>query len=332
MSADVLSYLRRLLPAVDPQGSDGELLRRYVATGAEGEFTELLRRHGPLVWSVCRRVLGDAHAAEDVFQATFLQLARKAGTLRRDGSLAGWLHTVATRLARRALRAEQRRRRRERVHVLSHPPSADDLTWRELRQMLDAEIARLPEAYRQPLILCYLENRSQIEAAHRLGLPQAVLRGRLERGRQKLRQRLEKLGLPLAAMLLLAKTETVPAALLEATRQTVCSVLAGGPVPPSIAALAAGGSLLSRLKIGLLASILLIVGGVGIGSASRQAGPKEKPKDDPPKAEAARQDLHGDPLPAGALARSGHCARSGCRIRTWPSPPTERKSLRSARN
>jgi DNA-directed RNA polymerase specialized sigma24 family protein len=118
MSADVLSYLRRLLPEADPQRPDSELLCRFAATGAEGEFTELLRRHGPLVWAVCRRVLGDVHAAEDVFQATFLQLARKAGTLRRDGSLASWLHTVATRLAHRALLAEQRRRRRDRDSAL----------------------------------------------------------------------------------------------------------------------------------------------------------------------------------------------------------------------
>jgi RNA polymerase sigma factor (sigma-70 family) len=158
MSAGVLSYLRHLLPTNEAQLPDGELLRRFVTAGEQVAFTELLRRHGSLVWGVCRRVLGDAHAAEDAFQATFLQLAHRAGSLERGGSLAGWLHTVATRIARRARRTEERRRRRDRTHVPSTWTPADELTWRELRQMLDAEIARLPEVYRQPLILCYLED------------------------------------------------------------------------------------------------------------------------------------------------------------------------------
>src|SRR5436190_23129915 len=163
MTAEVLSYLRHLPTTAEARLADGELLRRFAA-GEQATFTELLRRHGPLVWGVCRRVLGDAHAAEDAFQATFLQLAQRAGALRSDGSLAGWLHTVATRIARRARLAEQRRRRRDRTYVPSTPASADELTWRELRQMLDAEIARLPEPYRQPLILCYLDNQPQREA------------------------------------------------------------------------------------------------------------------------------------------------------------------------
>src|SRR5437763_17135151 len=106
MTAEVLSYVRDLLPTAEAQLADGELLRRF-AGGEQAPFTELLQRHGPLVWGVCRRVLGDAHAAEDAFQATFLRLAQRAGALRSDGSLAGWLHTVATRLARRARPAAQ---------------------------------------------------------------------------------------------------------------------------------------------------------------------------------------------------------------------------------
>ena len=166
MSAGILSYLRRLLPTPEAQFADGELLRRFGA-GEQAAFTELLRRHGPLVWGVFRRVLGDAHAAEDAFQATFLQLSRRAGTLRDGDSLAGWLHTVATRLARRAWLAERRRCRRDRAYAAARVP-ADDLSWRELRQLLDAEIARLPEPYRQPLILCYLDN-------HRTAKPPAAL-------------------------------------------------------------------------------------------------------------------------------------------------------------
>src|SRR6267378_2515989 len=135
MTAEVLFYLRHLPTTAEARLTDGELLRRF-AGGEEATFTELLQRHGPLVWGVCRRVLGDAHAAEDAFQATFLRLAQRAGALSGEGSLAGWLHTVATRIARRASLAEQRRRRRERTYVPSPAASAaDELTWRELRQL-----------------------------------------------------------------------------------------------------------------------------------------------------------------------------------------------------
>jgi RNA polymerase sigma factor (sigma-70 family) len=305
MSAGVLSYLRHLLPTAEAVISDGELLRRFAATREPTAFTELLLRHGPLVWGVCRRVLGNVPAAEDAFQATFLQLAQRAAALRRDAPLAGWLHTVAARLARRARLAEERRRRRERATRPATPAPADDLTWRELRQILDAEIARLPGPYRQPLILCYLENRPQAEAARRLGLAPAVLRGRLERGRQKLRRRLEKLGLPLASALLLAHTDSLPAALAQTTLQTVCSALAGEPVSPAVATLAAGTTLLTRVKIGLVAAALLVAVGVGIGGATRRAEPAVAPPLSAPRAARPSVDALGDPLPPGAILRLG---------------------------
>ncbi len=317
MSAGVLSYLRHLLPTVDSQLSDGELLRRFAVAGDQAAFTELLRRHGPLVWGVCRRVLRDAHDAEDAFQATFLQLARRAASLRRDGSLAGWLHTVATRLAGRAARAEQRRRRRDRVHAHATSTSADELTWRELQQMLDREIARLPEPYRQPLILCYLENRPQIEAAHRLGITPGVLRGRLERGRQKLRQRLEKLGLPLAATLLLTRTDPVPAALGETTCRMVFGVLTGGPVPRSVAILAAGGTFAARLKLGVVTVVLLVAGGISIGEGRRPEPSAAPPPRQPATPARPGVDALGDPLPPGAIRRLG---TERHRVQAWPVP------------
>jgi RNA polymerase sigma factor (sigma-70 family) len=315
MSPGVLSYLRQLLPTTGTPLPDGELLHRFAVGGDEAAFTELLRRHGPLVWGVCRRVLGDAHAAEDAFQATFLQLARRAGALRRDGALSGWLHRVATRLARRAALAEQRRRLRDRTHRPATTP-ADELTWRELREILDMEIARLPEPYRQPLILCYLESRTQEEAARRLGLAPAVLRGRLERGRQKLRRRLEKVGLPLAAALLLVKADPIPAALGETTRRTILRVLAGGPVPPAIATLLSGGSFLSRFPIAVVALALLLGGGLGLGGATRQADPPAAPPAAEPPAQARRAgDALGDPLPPGAVRRLGTRRH---RVQHWP--------------
>jgi RNA polymerase sigma factor (sigma-70 family) len=306
MSTGVLSYLRRLLPTTGTELPDDELVGRFAATGEPAAFTELLRRHGPLVWGVCRRVLGNAHAAEDAFQATFLQLAQQADKLGRNGSVAGWLHTVAARLARRAWRADERRRRRDRAHGLAMQSPADDRTWRELRQLLDVEIARLPEPYRQPLILCYLENRPQAEAARCLGLAPAALRGRLERGRQKLRRRLENLGLPLAAALLLTRADPVPASLCDQTLQTVSSALAGGPVPSAVAALTAGGTLLSRLTIGMVAAGLLVAGVLGFGGASPRAEPAVTlPPAEPSAQVRHRVDALGDPLPEGALLRLG---------------------------
>jgi RNA polymerase sigma factor (sigma-70 family) len=305
MSAGVLSYLRHLLPSADAALADGELLRRFVAARDQGAFTELLRRHGPLVWGVCRRVLGEAAAVEDAFQATFLELSRRAAALGRDGSLAGWLHTVAARVARRARLADERRRRRDRAHLPPVPAYADHLTWCEVRQLLDAEIARLPGPYRPPLILCYLENRSQAEAACVLGLAPAVLRGRLERGRQKLRRRLEARGLPLAAGLLLTRAGPAPAALREATLRTACAALAGGPVPPAVAALAAGGTPLARVKR-VIAAVLVALAAAGVGDAGRRNRPGAAPSPGPPSA-AARgpADGLGDPLPEGGLLRLG---------------------------
>src|SRR5262245_37951088 len=292
MSAAVLQHLRRLLPSPRPDTPDGELLRRFVAARDESAFAELLNRHGPLVWGACRRAAGDAHAAEDAFQATFLQLARQAARLGGDGPLAGWLRTVAARLGRRARLADQRRRRREQ----SRPPaaSADDRTWRELRQVLDAEIARLPEPYRRPIVLCYLEDLPQAEAARRLGVAPVVLRGRLERGRHKLRRRLEQLGLP-SAVLLLASADAAPAALREATLRAAL----GGPVPPAVAALAAGSGLAARVAV--VAAALLLAAGVGVAGVGRRAEPAAPPVVQPMEQGRPAADALGDPLPPGAL-------------------------------
>src|SRR5262245_21560184 len=206
----LVEHIRAVAPA-ERDADDGALVRRFHEQRDEEAFSELVRRHGPLVMGACRRVVGDSHSAEDAFQAAFLLLARRAGRLTRPGSLAGWLYATAVRVAHAARRAELRRRRREQNAVRPTVAATDDLTWREIRERIDAEIARLPVAYRQPLILCYLQDLSQTEAARQLGVRPAVLRGRLERGRTKLRKRLEKLGLPLAAPMLLVGTEAVSA-------------------------------------------------------------------------------------------------------------------------
>src|SRR5262245_31137356 len=195
--------LGRLLPAVGGSDlSDAELLRRYADARDEDAFAELVRRNGPLVLRTCRHVLGEATAAEDAFQATFLLLARKARRLPATGSLAGWLHAVARRTARDARRAEDRRRRRERGRPAPRA-AADEVTLREACACLDAELAALPETYRLPIVLCCLQDLTYEAAARRAGCSVGALRGRLERGKDLLRRRLARHGLPLAAPLLL---------------------------------------------------------------------------------------------------------------------------------
>jgi RNA polymerase sigma factor (sigma-70 family) len=288
--------------------SDAELLGRFAGRRDEAAFAELVRRHGALVLGVCRRVLGDAHAAEDAFQATFLLLARRASRLTLPGSLAGWLHGAALRVANEARRAEGRRRRRERAHVPPAITNPNDLTWRDLRQCLDAELARLPEHLRAPLVLCYLQGLSQAEAAPRLGCTDTVLRGRLERGRAALR-RLARLGLPLAApLLLLPAPESASAAPCAATLATVTASLDGGPVVPEVSRLAAAASGLggvSRWKAVAALALLAVAVGLGAVVIVRPAVVPPKVDDAPAEVPKPRTDLAGDPLPPDALMRLG---------------------------
>src|SRR5262249_27321107 len=152
----VLRHLRELIAAntAVPQ-PDGELLEQYAARHDEAAFAALVRRHGPLVWSVCRRLLRDGPDAEDAFQATFLVLARAAGSVRKQGSLASWLYGVAYRTAAQARRRAAARRRHE-LRADRRPPAdpLEEITGRELLAALDEELQRLPEPLRAPLVLC----------------------------------------------------------------------------------------------------------------------------------------------------------------------------------
>jgi RNA polymerase sigma factor (sigma-70 family) len=271
---------------------DGELLRRFVSGNEESAFAELVRRNGPLVLGVCRRVLRDEHAAEDAFQATFLVLARRARRLGGEGSLAGWLHAVAWRTARQARRAEERRRRHER-QAKQPGPAGDGLAWGEVRGLIDAELMRLPERYRAAVVLCCLEDLPQAEAARRLGCSVGVLRGRLDRGRAVLRRRLGERGVSLAAVLL-GRGEEASAALQAATLAAVRGALAAG-----------AGVGRGRLVVGLL-TLLSIVG----ASAGYLAGGLPLPRPAvlhraAPPAAGPRLDRAGDPLPADAVFRLG---------------------------
>jgi RNA polymerase sigma factor (sigma-70 family) len=172
--------------------SDGQLLEWFVSQREEGAFAALVRRHGPMVLSVCRRVLRNSHDAEDAFQATFLVLAEKAPRLRQPELLANWLYGVAYRTALHARQRASRRSECEReMATLPVSKSDPEMESRELRRVLDEELEGLPEKFRAPLVLCYLEGMTNEEAARMLGWPSGSMSYRLARGRELLRERLE---------------------------------------------------------------------------------------------------------------------------------------------
>ena len=201
---NVLHHVGRLVGPRQAQDlPDQELLGRFVQSGEEAAFAALMERHGPMVLGVCGRVLQNAHDAEDACQAVFLVLARRANAVKKRGSLASWLHGVAWRVARKLRSTLARRNARESVAVAEKPTASApaDISWRELLQILDEELNRLPQVYKAPLVLCHLQGRTQDEAVRELGWTIWVLRGRLQRGREKLRARLLRRGITASAAL-----------------------------------------------------------------------------------------------------------------------------------
>jgi RNA polymerase sigma factor (sigma-70 family) len=246
----LLRYIRRLVRP--PEDSDAALLGRFISERDERAFTALLERHGPLVLQVCWRVLGNVEDAEDAFQAAFLVLAQSAATVHCRESLPAWLHGVARRVALKARLARARQFRQTRpLAVLPTDPCPDplsELSARQLLVILDEEVQRLPERYRLPVILCCLEGRTLEEAARHLGWTPGSVKGRLERGRARLHDRLVRRGLTLSAALAAAEVSrsaasaavlpllaaaTIRGALGFATRSAVAS-----DVSPTAVALA----------------------------------------------------------------------------------------------
>jgi RNA polymerase sigma factor (sigma-70 family) len=198
--------------------TDGELVERFVAARDEAAFETLLWRHGPMVLSLCLRLLRDSHAAEDAFQATFLVLFCKAGSIGKRESVGSWLHRVAYRIALKARSRASLQRQNEAVR-LGGSLALQELSAAEahremggllaqerddLRSLLDKELNRLPEKYRAPLVLCYLEGKTQEQAARELSWPAGTVAGRVARGKELLRGRLERRGLLLSAPALVA--------------------------------------------------------------------------------------------------------------------------------
>jgi RNA polymerase sigma factor (sigma-70 family) len=253
--ASALRHLRTIFSVGTTTGlADSQLLERFAdkraasaeaARAAETAFEALVNRHGPMVWGVCRRILGDAHEAEDAFQATFLILVRKAGSLRLDGSLGRWLYGVAHRVAARA-RFEARRRASlaRPVPVTESLDPAAEVEQSDLRRVFGDELDRLPTKYRYPIELCQLQGLTYDQAARQLDWPVATVKSRLARGRLSLRQRLALRGLaPLAAGVATALASesraAVPRMLLHSVVRAATSC-AAGVVPAAVTDLSTG--------------------------------------------------------------------------------------------
>src|SRR5437660_2630897 len=191
-------------PSVLPERSDaappdGQLLERYVAARDETAFAALVERYGTLVLGVCQRVLQHSQDAEDAFQATFLVLARRAATLDGRGPLGNWLYAVAYRTAVKVRQSAARRRARElQVINMAIVPAGEEKEWSDLRLLLDEELNQLPVKYRAPLVLCYLEGKTQEQAARELGWPTGSMPRRMNRARDLLQERLARRGLALS--------------------------------------------------------------------------------------------------------------------------------------
>jgi RNA polymerase sigma factor (sigma-70 family) len=310
---NVVEHLRRAaLPPDRADLSDGQLLEHVVNRREAAALAVLVRRHGPMVWAVCRRVLDDHHDAEDAFQATFLVLLRKAASIRTN--VANWLYGVAHQTARKARATRANRRRRERSATdMPEPAVTDPDPRRDLELLLDDELRRLPEKYRTILVLCDLEGVTGREAARQLGLPQGTAVSRLRRARALLARRLARHGLGVSAAALAgvlsekAAATLIPDQVLGSTIQAVTRIAGGQAastlVAARVTALAEGvmkTMMLDRLRTASLVLLAVVLGLFGAGrlaygtagspdkdpKADAVAGPQEKPGQDP------RAELH----------------------------------------
>lgn len=315
----LIAYLRKISGAPrDVEVTDGELLQRFAQLRDEAAFTALVKRHGPMVFGVCRQLLRDAHDAEDAFQAVFLVLARKAGAVGQPELLGNWLYGVAFRVSSDVRAGRQRRQTRERQgldmdttlgkSVVAGVGEGDDVA------VIHEEIQKLPEKHRLALVLCILEGQTLAEAARRLKVAPGTVGSRLARARELLRGRLARRGLIFSAggfaTVLGQRTASaaVPAALIQSTVKAAVLVAAGkaaaGVVSAKAAALTQGViKAMFVAKVKVVTAVLLTVGVVGTGTgtwAYQRYGPRPSATGDnlvalhaPP---AGDQDkLHGRP-------------------------------------
>jgi RNA polymerase sigma factor (sigma-70 family) len=291
--------------------TDGQLLDYFLNQRDDAAFAALVRRHGPMVWGVCRRVLHHHHDAEDAFQATFLVLVRKAASVEPKEMLGNWLYGVAYQTALKARSVAARRKGRERQVVEMPEPAVEEEVWHDLQPLLDQELSRLPDKYRVPIVLCDLEGKTRKEAARQLGWPEGTVAGRLATARTMLARRLARRGVALSGGTLAvvlshsAATACVPPAVVSSTIRAATALAAGqaaatGLISVKVAALTEGvmkSMLLSKLTAmkalaGMLTAIALIMG-LYYGFAQPPAGQAAKPQARTP--DTRKTDKDGQP-------------------------------------
>jgi RNA polymerase sigma factor (sigma-70 family) len=301
--SDVIRYVRRIVGAEDKIRTDRELLAAFTTRNDQAAFTTLVKSHGPMVMGICRRVLHHLQDAEDAFQATFLLLARQSADIRKQESLASWLHGVAYRMAHNAKRSASRRRKYE--EKAKPAPSLDqgtELEWREVQAILDDEIQRLPETYRTPFLLFYLQNKKQADIAGQLGIKEGTVWSRLAHARRLLQERLSRRGVALPAVLGLlavsaeAATAAVPGSLVSSVAKAATLSAAGGSVADTasaeVMALLQGAHRAMTISKCRIATLLLLAAGVvgtGFGFAlhrspivqATEMAPEESAQDRP---------------------------------------------------
>jgi RNA polymerase sigma factor (sigma-70 family) len=269
--------------------NDGELLQQFAASGEQAAFEALVNRHSAMVFGLCSRLLGRTHDAEDAAQAVFLTLAHKAGSLRHHPSIAGWLHRVALNVSLRTRQAAGRRDSREReAQKMTANDSADQREWEELRPYLDEELNALPEKYRVPIILHYIEGRTQEEIATLLGTSYGAVSGRLNHARGLLRERLNRRRVTLTAAALFVQIPkfapvAMPEGVAASTIKAAVLIAAGNAAAPGVvsaqAAALTEGALrmiyLARMKTAAAIVIgAILVSVIGTGTYHALAGSK----------------------------------------------------------
>jgi RNA polymerase sigma factor (sigma-70 family) len=290
-TSKVFQSLRRAALLQDGAGlTDRQLLQEYLSRREEAALAALVRRHGPMVWGVCRRVLRNYHDVEDAFQATFLVFVRKAASIAFPELLANWLYGVAHQTALKARATSAKRQTRERqVKEMPEQAVTENALWDELQPVLDQELSGLPEKYRVAVVLCLLEGKTRKEAAKQVGVPEGTLAARLARGRKMLALRLARHGLTLSAGSLAAvlaentASSAVPASVMSSTLKaaslfTARQAAAAGVISLKAALLTEGvlkTMFLTKAKI--VTAVVLGVGllGIGWGLYPKAAAPPE---------------------------------------------------------
>ena len=238
-----IEHLRTVILRRDGAGlPDEQLLGLFVEHHEDAAFAAIVKRHGPMVMGVCRRVLGNHQDAEDAFQATFLVLMRKAGSIAKRNLLANWLHGVAYNIALKARTSAAKRRVREKQMTAfpDREAALRDPIWQDLLPLLDCELSRLPAKYRVPILLCDLEGKAHKQAAKQLGWPVGTVSGRLSRGRTLLAKRLSRHGLSLSvgSLALLLSQNAAPASvstsLVSATIKAATVFAVGKAAMPGV--------------------------------------------------------------------------------------------------